>query len=92
VVAIPYFHYQFLIQSAERWTEGAIKISPEDVDADDHTKELGHDYYGPGYVNLLNLVPFEGEEEALWALRIEEMPCLISSALRIARGKESTHH
>lgn len=32
---------------------------------------LDLDYRGPDYGALLNLVPFEGDEEALWALRVE---------------------
>jgi hypothetical protein len=33
-------------------------------------EDLGYNYYGSGYASLLNWVPFDGEEEALWALRV----------------------
>ena len=35
-------------------------------------KELDRNSLFPGYSTLLNLVPFEGDEEALWVLRIEK--------------------
>ncbi len=52
-------------------------------------EEFGSDYYGPGHAALLNLVPFKGEEEALWALRVcrgDTVLDLFGLASRTERG------
>ncbi len=52
-------------------------------------EEFGADYYGPGYVALLDLVPLKGEEEALWALRVrrgDTVLDLFGLARRTERG------